>query len=71
MDVPFCIGVGGCFDLLVGKLQRAPLWMQNAGLEWLFGWIQEPARMWRRYLLGNTVFVALVAHMLRCREALR
>ena len=61
MGVPFSIGVGGCFDLLVGKLQRAPLWMQNAGLEWLFRLIQEPARMWRRYLLGNTIFVALVA----------
>ena len=61
MAVPFSIGVGGCFDLLVGKLQRAPLWMQNAGMEWLFRLIQEPARLWRRYLPGNTVFVALVA----------
>jgi N-acetylglucosaminyldiphosphoundecaprenol N-acetyl-beta-D-mannosaminyltransferase len=55
----FTMGVGGSFDLLAGVTRRAPRWMQDAGLEWLFRLIQEPRRMWRRYLIGNARFLGL------------
>ncbi len=55
----FAMGVGGSFDLLAGRLRRAPRWMQDAGLEWLFRLIQEPRRMWKRYLIGNARFLGL------------
>lgn len=60
LDVPFCMGVGGSFDVLAGVVKRAPVWAQEMGLEWLWRLIQEPRRMWRRYLLGNVQFVWLV-----------
>lgn len=60
LGVPFCMGVGGTFDVLAGNLRRAPLWMQANGLEWLFRLLQEPTRMWRRYLKTNVVFSWLV-----------
>jgi len=59
MNVPVCHGVGGSFDVLAGVTIRAPLWMQKCGLEWLHRLIQEPQRMWRRYLITNAVFVKL------------
>lgn len=55
----FAMGVGGSFDLWAGKTRRAPQWMQDAGLEWLFRLIQEPRRMWKRYLIGNARFLGL------------
>ena len=58
--VGFIMGVGGSFDVVAGKVKRAPKWMQNAGLEWFFRLIQEPGRMWKRYLIGNTSFILLV-----------
>lgn len=61
LNVPFVMGVGGSFDVIAGLTKRAPLWMQRCGLEWLFRLIQEPGRLWRRYLIGNAVFVGLVA----------
>lgn len=51
------IGVGAAFDYHAGTLQRAPLWMQAAGLEWLYRLRKEPRRLWRRYLHTNSVFV--------------
>jgi N-acetylglucosaminyldiphosphoundecaprenol N-acetyl-beta-D-mannosaminyltransferase len=60
MGVPLIHGVGGSFDVLAGVIPRAPLWMQRAGLEWLFRLCQEPRRMWRRYLTTNTVFFMLI-----------
>ncbi|MGH2183032.1 WecB/TagA/CpsF family glycosyltransferase, partial [Enterococcus faecalis] len=51
------MGVGGSFDVLSGVLKRAPLWMQRSGLEWLFRVIQEPRRLFKRYLFGNSIFV--------------
>lgn len=51
------IGVGAAFDYHAGTIQRAPLWMQNIGLEWLHRLISEPRRLWRRYLVTNTLFV--------------
>lgn len=58
--VNFVMGVGGSFDVVAGLVKRAPLWMQNCGLEWLYRLLQEPKRMWRRYVVGNTKFVLLV-----------
>jgi len=66
LGVDFVMGVGGTFDVVAGKVRRAPRWMQRAGLEWLYRVIQEPGRMWRRYLTTNTQFaVLLLKAMLR------
>ncbi len=59
-DVPFVMGVGGSFDVISGLTKRAPVWMQNAGLEWFYRFLQEPQRMWKRYLVGNSTFIWLV-----------
>ena len=59
-NVNFIMGVGGSFDVISGKVKRAPLWMQNIGLEWFYRFLQEPKRMWKRYLVGNTKFIYLV-----------
>ncbi|MBU0621580.1 MAG: WecB/TagA/CpsF family glycosyltransferase [Gammaproteobacteria bacterium] len=50
-------GVGALFDFLCGEVHRAPLWMRWLGIEWFFRLLQEPGRMWRRYLIGNPKFV--------------
>lgn len=60
MQVPFCMGVGGSFDIVAGKTLRAPLWMQNTGMEWFYRIIQEPKRMWKRYAKTNPVFIWMV-----------
>jgi N-acetylglucosaminyldiphosphoundecaprenol N-acetyl-beta-D-mannosaminyltransferase len=59
-DVNLIMGVGGTFDVIAGKTKRAPLWMQNIGLEWFYRFLQEPKRMWKRYLVGNSKFILLV-----------
>lgn len=60
-DVPSVfMGVGGSFDVISGNIPRAPMWMQKAGLEWLFRVLQEPGRLWKRYLIGNTRFIISV-----------
>jgi N-acetylglucosaminyldiphosphoundecaprenol N-acetyl-beta-D-mannosaminyltransferase len=59
--VRFALGVGGSFDHLSGQARRAPLWMQRAGIEWLHRLMREPRRLWRRYLIGNALFIWLVA----------
>ncbi len=60
MDVPFTMGVGGSFDIVAGKTQRAPLWMQKYCLEWFYRILQEPRRLWKRYAYTNTLFIGLV-----------
>ncbi|NOW85440.1 N-acetylglucosaminyldiphosphoundecaprenol N-acetyl-beta-D-mannosaminyltransferase [Clostridium beijerinckii] len=60
MKVPFAMGVGGSFDVIAGKTTRAPKWMQKNGLEWFYRFIQEPKRMWKRYLVGNYRFCRCV-----------
>ncbi|HUH18894.1 WecB/TagA/CpsF family glycosyltransferase [Albibacterium sp.] len=60
MNTPFTMGVGGSFDVVAGITKRAPKWMQNSGLEWLYRVIQEPGRMWKRYLITNTQFIGMV-----------
>ena len=54
------IGVGAAFDFHAGTKKQAPLWMQRNGLEWLFRLVTEPRRLWKRYLVSNTLFVILV-----------
>jgi N-acetylglucosaminyldiphosphoundecaprenol N-acetyl-beta-D-mannosaminyltransferase len=66
LGVRFVMGVGGSIDVLSGRRRRAPGWMQRAGLEWLFRLLQDPRRLAKRYLVGNTQFALLVL-----REALR
>lgn len=60
LGVTFVMGVGGTFDVVAGKVKRAPLWMQKWGLEWLYRVIQEPGRMWKRYLVTNSKFAWLL-----------
>lgn len=57
------LGVGAAFDYHAGTVKRAPLWMQNRGLEWLHRLCSEPGRLWRRYLTTNTRFVRRVIEM--------
>jgi N-acetylglucosaminyldiphosphoundecaprenol N-acetyl-beta-D-mannosaminyltransferase len=64
----FALGVGGSFDHLSGLQRRAPAWMQRAGLEWVYRLAREPRRLWRRYLIGNTLFVWLVAKQMLSRN---
>ena len=52
LRVPVMLGVGAAFDMNSGKLKRAPLWMQCAGLEWFYRLAVEPRRLWRRYLIA-------------------
>jgi N-acetylglucosaminyldiphosphoundecaprenol N-acetyl-beta-D-mannosaminyltransferase len=58
--VNFTMGVGGSFDVIAGYTKRAPIWMQKIGLEWFYRFIQEPKRMWKRYIYGNSKFVQIV-----------
>jgi N-acetylglucosaminyldiphosphoundecaprenol N-acetyl-beta-D-mannosaminyltransferase len=69
LSVPVCIGVGGSFEIVGGVVPRAPLWTQNIGCEWLYRLCREPRRMWRRYLIGNMEFAAIVLRQ-RIRRSL-
>ncbi|MGQ9427239.1 WecB/TagA/CpsF family glycosyltransferase [Gilvimarinus sp. F26214L] len=60
LGVTFVMGVGGTFDVVAGKVKRAPLWMQKWGLEWFYRVLQEPRRMWKRYLVTNIQFAWLL-----------
>ena len=55
--VKVAMGVGGLFDFYSGRVPRAPVWMREVGAEWLYRFFQEPRRMWRRYFVGNAVFL--------------
>jgi N-acetylglucosaminyldiphosphoundecaprenol N-acetyl-beta-D-mannosaminyltransferase len=57
LDAPVLLGVGAAFDFHTGLVRQAPRWMMGAGLEWLFRLLQEPRRLWRRYLVYNPLFV--------------
>jgi N-acetylglucosaminyldiphosphoundecaprenol N-acetyl-beta-D-mannosaminyltransferase len=60
LGVDFVMGVGGTFDVVAGKVRRAPRWMQQAGMEWLYRVLQEPRRMWKRYLVTNSRFALML-----------
>lgn len=57
IEAPVMVGVGAAFDFISGLKPQAPLWMQTMGLEWLFRLICEPQRLWKRYLIGNFLFI--------------
>ena len=58
-EFPGCvvIGVGGLLDFVSGRIPRAPEWMRKSGLEWCYRLSQEPARLFKRYIIGNPLFI--------------
>lgn len=68
LGVPVLHGVGGAFDVFSGKVKRAPVLWQRLGLEWLYRVVQEPRRMWKRYLTTNVLFARLVWNEWRVRR---
>jgi N-acetylglucosaminyldiphosphoundecaprenol N-acetyl-beta-D-mannosaminyltransferase len=67
MQIAVCHGVGGSFDVVAGKVRRAPRIWQRLGLEWLYRVLQEPRRLWRRYLVTNVLFTGMVLRELAGR----
>ena len=61
LGVPLVMGVGGSFDVVAGRTRRAPMIMQKLGMEWAWRVMQEPRRLWKRYLFGNLRFMRIVA----------
>jgi N-acetylglucosaminyldiphosphoundecaprenol N-acetyl-beta-D-mannosaminyltransferase len=59
------LGIGAAIDFIAGTAKRAPSWMSRSGLEWLYRLVQEPRRMWRRYLLRDPEFLVIVLRDLR------
>lgn len=57
LDKGIMIGIGAGFDYLAGNIKHAPEWMKSASLEWLYRLIQEPRRLWKRYLITNSLFI--------------
>ena len=57
LSVPVSIGVGGSFEMASGLVRRAPVWMQEAGLEWAYRFLQEPTRLWNRYFVRDLPFL--------------
>jgi N-acetylglucosaminyldiphosphoundecaprenol N-acetyl-beta-D-mannosaminyltransferase len=60
LGVKAAVGVGGLFDYYSGRISRAPLWMREMGLEWVYRFYKEPRRMWKRYGIGNVLFLLRV-----------
>ncbi len=60
LNVPVMVGIGAAFDFISGIKPQAPRWMQNMGLEWFFRLCCEPRRLWRRYLIGNILFIGYI-----------
>ncbi len=60
LSVPVSIGVGGSFEMASGLVRRAPVWMQNAGLEWVYRFLQEPTRLWQRYFVRDLPFLLVL-----------
>jgi len=58
LEVPVCMGIGAAFDFLSEKIPRAPAFLQRSGFEWLYRLYREPRRLWKRYLLGNFIFLS-------------
>lgn len=57
LDIGVAMGVGGLFDFYSGRIPRAPVWVREVGMEWIWRLAQEPGRLWRRYLVGNPLFL--------------
>lgn len=67
--VPVMIGVGASLDFIVGRVKRAPVWMQHSGLEWVARLTQEPRRLWKRYANDLVKFVPFVVNQMRTNRA--
>jgi N-acetylglucosaminyldiphosphoundecaprenol N-acetyl-beta-D-mannosaminyltransferase len=68
LKIPFAMGVGGTFDVATGRVKRAPVWMQKAGLEWFHRFLQEPRRMFRRYFIEDMAFFGMLLRELFARR---
>lgn len=71
LPIGAAISVGAALDTQAGLRQRAPKWTHRIGLEWLYRLAREPRRLWRRYLIGNTEFIWLVACEWLCQKRLK
>jgi len=69
LSVSVGIGVGGLFDFYAEKVKRAPLWVRQIGMEWICRLSEEPGRMWKRYILGNPLFIYRVLKEIRQERA--
>ena len=63
--VAVAIGVGGLFDFYSNRIPRAPQWLRELGMEWTYRLACEPRRMWRRYIVGNVIFLGRVMQQRR------
>lgn len=68
LGVPFVMGVGASFDLISGRVARAPRAVRKLGLEWVYRMVREPGRLWKRYLLGIPAFAGLVVREMAGRK---
>jgi N-acetylglucosaminyldiphosphoundecaprenol N-acetyl-beta-D-mannosaminyltransferase len=72
LGVPVSIGVGASFEMAGGVVRRAPRWLQRIGMEWSFRLLQEPTRLWRRYMLRDLpCFVGLALRAVASRKSTR
>lgn len=71
LNVGLAMGVGGLFDFVSQRIARAPMWMREIGLEWVYRLMQEPGRMWRRYIIGNPLFLYRVWRQKRSSSLIR
>jgi N-acetylglucosaminyldiphosphoundecaprenol N-acetyl-beta-D-mannosaminyltransferase len=69
LDAPVIIGVGAAFDFLSGKKLQAPTWMQRNGMEWLFRFLTEPRRLWKRYIQYPKFVLLVIAQLIRSKIA--
>jgi N-acetylglucosaminyldiphosphoundecaprenol N-acetyl-beta-D-mannosaminyltransferase len=60
LNATLLVGIGGAFEVMAGLAKRAPKWAQKAGLEWLYRFIQEPKRLFRRYFIEAPLFIPLI-----------
>ncbi len=61
LRIPVAVGVGGTFEMISGRVPRAPEWIRNIGMEWFYRLAREPRRLWRRYLIGNLEFLFILS----------
>ena len=71
LDTPAMLGVGGAFDVMAGFVPRAPRLMQEAGMEWAWRLMMEPKKLWKRYLVTNSAFIALLGKTLVLKRVSR
>lgn len=64
LDTKLMVGVGAAFDVHTGRIKDAPTWMKTAGLQWLHRLVQEPKRLWKRYLINNPRFIVSITAQL-------